>query len=84
MGVRARAEFLIRHRMNLPKPLPTSAKNWSALYAWLNQLRACVLSITPLSSSTVQQDRTSKGTILRVQVGETQQVKGGGSDTWAA
>jgi hypothetical protein len=50
--------------MELPKRLPEQAgsTNWPALYRWLNQLRDFTQAITPVSSPTVQQTRTSIGT----------------------
>jgi len=63
--------------MELPKQLPESPGPWGALYHWLNALRDFVQAAAPAGSSTVQQARTSKGTMHQVTRGDAAEAPGG-------
>ena len=68
-----------------PSPLPERGF-YRALYAWLNNLRAYAIAITPKSSRTVEVTRTIGGLVLTAPTPPRRPEEaagGGGNDTWA-
>lgn len=83
MGFRQLVLNLLHHRfdMRLPDRLPESGKN-AALFRWMNQLRASVASLVPVSTVDMKITRSSAGTSSRPTGGRTTTTASDSQPVW--